>query len=110
MLHTLTHSFAILMLNHMSGLIRYSCSDKHTFLICIMQNLACFLVFSFISFVVFKAGHDSFERRKRKMFIKEACASRKNANCGPRKTGSHPRAQDLYTFCEGLVKNVMEVH
>lgn len=94
MLRALTHSFAILMLNHMSGLIRYSCSDKHTFLICIMQNLARFPVFSFISFVVFKAGHDSFERR-RKMFIKESCASRKNANCGPHKIGGHPRAQDL---------------
>lgn len=66
MLHALTHGFAILMLSYMSGLIRYSCSDKHSFLIHIMQNLVCFPAFSFISFVVFKEGHDSFEREKEK--------------------------------------------
>lgn len=65
------------MLSYMSGLIRYSYSDKHSFLIHIMQNLACFPVFSFISFIVFKAGHDLFERGKRKMFIKGPCTSRK---------------------------------
>lgn len=95
MLHALTRSFAILMLSYTSGLIRCSYSDKHSFLIHIMQNLACFPVFSFLSFVVFKAGHYSFERGKIKMFIKGACTSRKNAKCSPHKIGGQPRARDL---------------
>lgn len=110
MLHALTRGFAILMLSYMSDLIRYSCSDKHSFLIHIMQNLVCFPAFSFISFVAFKEGHDSFERGKRKMFIKGSCISRKNMDCVVLiKLEASPELGPLDLLLRSS-ENVMEVH